>query len=200
MNGFYRLARVQRIKTCKASITVEAAFVMPTILLAVFTILYLTFYLHDMCRVQGIVDETLHKAGLCVKYEADLNTDKVDYESIMERGVFDLLPGERAEVEQELQTYLQQRLAKGLFLSQIADVQAAVETTKLKITIRTESRIVIPWIKRFFEKYSDTVILGEYPIHDPAQTIRICEVILDTAAQVKGVDELKSKIEKFFPE
>jgi hypothetical protein len=45
---------------------------------------------------------------------------------------------------------------------------------------------------------SHSVISGEYPIHDPAETIRVCDVILDTASQIKGVDELKNKIEGFF--
>lgn len=199
MNGCNRIAHEQSTKTCKASITVEAAFVMPIVLLAIFTILYLTFYLHDMCRVQGIVDETLHRAGLSMKNDTDLTTVGVDYESIKDRGVYGLLPGDKIEVEQKLNSYLQLRLAKGLFLFSITDAHAKVEITKLTISVQTESRIKIPWTAQFFRKYSTRVISGEYPIHDPAQTIRICEVILDTAAKVKGVDELKDKIEKFIP-
>lgn len=172
---------------------------MPIVLLAIFTILYLAFYLHDMCRVQGIVDETLHRAGLSMKNDTDLTTVGVDYESIKDRSVYGLLRGDRIEIEQKLNSYLQLRLAKGLFLFNITDSRAEVDMTKLTISVQTESRIKIPWTAQFFREYSRRVISGEYPIHDPAQTIRVCEVILDTAAKVKGVDELKNTIEKFFP-
>jgi hypothetical protein len=190
---------MQRMKTYHASITVEAAFVMPIVILTVFTLLYLTFYLHDMCKVQGIVDETLHLAGLSMKYEDDPATVEIDYKDIIRRGVFDELLGDRSEAERKIEAYLQHRLAKGLFLSHITGIQAEVGRVKLEVSVESEGLISIPWVELFFKNYSHTVTSGEYPIHDPARTIRVCEVILDTASQVKGVDELKKKMEHFFP-
>ncbi len=146
-----------------------------------------------------MVDETIHKAGLYLKYETDLTSDEIDYRILTDMGLFELRTGERSEKEQKIRTYLQQILAHGLFLIKITDVYVEISMTELVLSVRTESRIGIPWIKRFFQKYSNRIISGEYPIHNPAQTIRICEVILNTASKAKGVDELKNKIEKFFP-
>jgi hypothetical protein len=143
------------------------------------------------------VDKTLHKAAISLKQEADLETGAIDYESIGERGVFTQLLGNRSDAEKELRKYLQQELSKGLFLSKITGIQATVHKTKLEISVESDNVIRIPWVKKFFTSFTHTII-AEYPIHDPAETIRICEVILDTASQVKGVDELKDKIEGFF--
>ncbi len=195
---FYHNAHRHGVKTCKASITVEAAFVMPIVILTIFALIYLSFYLHDLCRIQGIVDVTLHKAGLILKHESELATAEIDYEYIKDQGIFDLLQEDSKESEQELYEYLQQKLSKGLFLAKIADIEAKVERSKLTVSVRTNTEISIPWVRKLMASYSQTVISGDYPIHDPAETIRVCEVVLDTTSQVKGVDELKNKIEGFF--
>ena len=184
------------MKTCKASITVEAAFVMPIITLTVVALLYLSFYLHDLCRIQGVVDMSLHKAGLLLKHEAELATAEIDYEHIKDQGIFNLWKEDSKE--EELQAYLRMKLSKGLFLTKIADIESTLDNTKLSISVKTDTRISLPWVRERMASYSHSVISGEYPIHDPAETIRVCEVILDTASQIKGVDELKNKIEGFF--
>ncbi len=186
------------MKTCKASITVEAAFVMPIVILTVFALLYLSFYLHDLCRIQGAVDITLHKAGLIMKHESELETAEIDYEHIKDQEIFDLWQEDSKDEEQELEAYLQRELSKGLFLTKVADIEATVESTKLSISSRINTPISIPWVRELMASNSHKVISGEYPLHDPAETIRVCEVILDTASQIKGVDELKNKIEVFF--
>ncbi len=185
--------------SCKAIITVEAALVMPIVIYTVFAIIYLAFYLYDICRLQGLVDETLNKAAYDMKYEVEPASFQLDYASIISHGIFDPSQAERQEYEQKLQNVLSQNLAKGLFLSRVKEIQAEVGAMRLEIAVHIRSRINIPWIKRLFEGYSKTMIAGEYPIHDPANTIRICEVILDTADKVKGVEDLKKRLERFHP-
>jgi hypothetical protein len=160
--------------------------------------MYLSFYLHDMCRIQGIVDMTLHKAGLALKHEADIRTGEVAYEEINDRGVFYLIVGSTEEEERQIQNYLKQELSGGLFLAQITSIQVDAGKFKLWVSIDAKTVVSLPAIKSLFDQFSHTEIAGEYPIHNPAETIRRCEVILDTASKIKGVDELKEKIEKFF--
>ena len=56
----------------KASFTIEAVFIMPIVLFTVVSIIYISFYLHDYCRMQGITDMVLHKAAMNLKHEADI--------------------------------------------------------------------------------------------------------------------------------
>ncbi len=182
---------------CNGSITVEAAFVMPVVLLAVFALIYLTLQLHDTCRIQGVLDKTLHQAGISYKHKAELASGKVNYAWIGGRGVFYGLLGDRSSEEGELTAYLQQELSEGLFLSRITGLETKVGRTKLRIRIEAETPISLPWIASFFTGFSTTVISGEYPVHNPAETIRLCEIVLDTGSQIKGVELLKSKLENF---
>lgn len=169
---------------------------MPIVVLTVFAILYLSFYLHDLSRIRGMVNGTLHKAGLILKHKAEMETGEIDYEYIRKQGIFDLQQKNRRESEQSIQEYLEQKLSKGLFIARVDNIKAVVESRRLTISVETKVHLSIPWIRKWMA--SSLVIHGEYPIHDPAETIRVCEVILDTASMIKGMDELKSKIEGFF--
>ncbi len=186
------------VMTYKASITIEAAFVMPIVILTVFALIYLSFYLHDICRIQGAVDGTLHKAGLILKHGSELTTIENDYEQIINQDIFDLLQDDSKQLEQEVQVHLKEKLRKGLFLLKIADIGVKVGKLDLSVSVQTKFNISIPWISELMSFSSSAVVSGTYPIHDPAETIRKCEVILDTASQIKGVDELKNKIVGFF--
>jgi hypothetical protein len=179
------------------SITVEAAFVMPIVILAVFAVIYLAFYLHDMCRIQAAMDKTLHKAAITIKHEADMETGEVAYENINDRGVFFLLYG-GLEEEMIIEDYLQQELSEGLFLSKIISVSADVGLFSINASVKAETKVSLPGIKYLFAPSSTVEIKRDYPVHNPAETIRRTEVILDTGSSIKGVDELKEKLEDIF--
>lgn len=177
-----------------ASVTIEAVFVMPLVLLTVFALIYLAFYLHDRCRIQGIVDQMLHNASVSIKHEADPETGRVDYDNMGDQGVFYLLLGDHSIAEAKIKSCLEKELSGGLWLTRIARIQVDLHRTELGITIGTKTEVSIPWINILFASISKDEIRGEVAIHDPAGTIRICEVILDTGAQIKGVGKLKEKI------
>lgn len=162
------------------SITVEAAFVMPIIILTIFALIYLTFYLHDVCRIQAIMDLTLHKAGITVKHEADIANGKIAYDNICKRGVFYILEGNSNTVENQIKAYMKKQLAKGLFLIKVENTKVNVSKFKIKVSVETKTNVTLPGISYLFDSNSNTVIKGEYPIHNPAETIRCTEVILDT--------------------
>jgi hypothetical protein len=180
------------------SITVEAAFIMPILVFAISALIYLAFYLHDVSMIQAVLDKTLHKEGVSVKHDADIITGEISYEDINNRGVFYLIFGDTSGEERELQDYLQQELSQSLFLTRITVINTEVRKFDLNISIEAETIIAIPFFQNLFNQYSKTLIKGDYPVHDPAETIRRIEVILDTGSSIKGVDELKEKLEDFF--
>jgi len=185
-------------KYFKGSITVEAAFVMPIVIFTIFALIYLAFYLHDMCRIQGIVDMTLHKVGITVKHEANIVTGDISYEDISERGVFYLILGNTEEEENQIQQYLQQGLSKGLFLTKISSVYVDLGKFKLTAKVEAETKVSLPGVKYLFDPLFSRKITGEYPVHNPVESIRRAEVILDTGSKIKGMEELKDKLEGVF--
>lgn len=188
----------QRKNLISGSITVEAAFVMPIVILAVFALIYLAFYLHDICRIQSVMDLTLYQAGITLKQEADLGTGEVSYDSIGDSGILYLLTGQPEDKEMQIKKYLMQELAYGLFLTKIKNTKVEAEKFRIKISITAETKVTLPGISYLFDPFSNTVITGEYPIHNPAESIRCMEVILETGSRIKGVDEIKMKIKDIF--
>jgi hypothetical protein len=182
----------------RGSITVEAAFIMPIVIFFVFALIYFAFYLHDICRIQSKIDLVLYKAGITVKHEADIVTGHVDYKKIGSRGVFYLLLGSTNEEEKQVQNYLCQELEEGLFLVKVDKIDVTVEKQKIVVSVETGTQVSLKGIKDLFEPYSKIVRKGEYPVHNPAESIRCMEVILETGSGIKGMDKLKEKFERIF--
>lgn len=182
----------------RGSITVEAAFVMPIVIITVFALIYLAFYLHDICKIQAVTDIIIHKAGITVKHDADIVTGDVDYEHINDRGVFYILLGSTDADEKQIKDYLIQKLSKGLFLVEVGNINVDVGKFKISASVQADATVTLPGVQNLFQVFSKTVIAEEYPVHNPAETIRLIEVVLDTGSSIKGVDEAKEKLEKFF--
>jgi hypothetical protein len=144
------------------------------------------------------MDLTLHKAGIAVKHEADITTGKTSYKNINDRGIFYLFFGSTAEEENQVKNYLQRKLSSGLFITKIGKLNAEVGKQTITISVEAETQVSLPGIKYLFMPLSKKVVQGDYPIHNPAETIRCTEVILETGSKIKGVDQLKEKVEKIF--
>lgn len=175
------------------SLTVEAAFVMPIIIYAIFALIYLAFYLHDYCRLQGIVDKTFLKAETIMRHETNPNTGEICYEQINDRGIFYSIMGGTEEKE-TIQGYIKQALSQGLFLSKVTDIQTKVEDSTITILVTAEIKVTLPGVKQLFRNFSHMSIEEEYKIHNPAEALRRYEVILTTGSEIKGADQLKEKL------
>lgn len=186
------------IRLVNGSITVEAAFVMPIVILAIFALLYLSLYLHDICRIQSVMDLALNKVGMTVKQESDFKTGRVHYEKIGKRNTFQLFSGIGEEEEKQIESYLQEDISKGLFLMKIKAIDVKADQFKIKINIETNTKVTLPGISGLFRQFDNTVVAGEYPVHNPPETIRCTQVILETGSGIKGVDQVKEKIEAIF--
>ncbi len=181
----------------QGSITVEAVFVMPVVILAVFALLYLSFYLHDASRVQGIINSALHKTAMMDKHITDLGTGRIAYENINDRGVFYPLAGDRSKEERQLAEYLRQQLSEGLFLSKVTRISVEAGVFSWSLEAEVSTAVTMPMFHFLFDRVAHRVISEEYPVHNPADALRQYEVILDTASEIKGVDELRRMIEAF---
>lgn len=191
--------RKVRKETVPGSITVEAAFLFPIVIFMIFALIYLAFYLHDMCKIQGVVNGTLHKAGLALKHEVNLETGGIRYEDMNERGVFYLITGRAKQEEKDINYHILSKLSGGLLYTKIITVSSEIGQLSLSISVKTKTTVNLPIFGVLFGDYSATVIEGSYPLHNPEETLRACEVILDTGSQIKGVEQLKNKLQDILP-
>jgi len=179
----------------RGNITVEAALVMPVVVFVLFALMYLSFYLHDRCIVQSAVDQTLHRAALTLKHEADFSTGEIYYKEINSRGVFYLPFGSTKAEEDNIRKFLQKELEDGLFLAKISGVHVDVGKFNITISVEADISITMPGVTNIWEPNNYMTVKGKSQIHNPAETIRLSEVILDTGTKIKGVEALKEKLE-----
>lgn len=181
----------------KGSITVEAAFVMPVVVFCITALIYLAFYLHDYCRLAGTLDLVMHKACIAVKHEADISTGRVFYESFNNAGVFDDFEVGAKTKENRIEKYLAKELANGLFVGRIEKSDVEVTGQTIKITVCAKADIRLPMFGRAIDKITDIELQRSCPVHNPAKTIRICELILDTGSKIKGINKIKDIVDVF---
>ncbi len=180
----------------KGSFTVEAAFILPLIIFIIFTLVYLAFYLHDRNRMEGIVDQVLHKGAITVKHDADFDTGRVDYANIGNRGVLYPLTDNRTVEEKKIRDYLRQELSTGFFSTELTGIEVMVDAFKVSVTIEGEFHIPMKGILQYFYPGRNITVNALGPIHNPAEFIRISEVVLDTGSRIKGLEDLKDKTDK----
>jgi TadE-like protein. len=184
-------------KKINASLTVEAAFVMPIVFFTIIALMYLAFYLHDRNRMQTVADLSMQKAGLTLKHNADIVTGRVGYQKIGERGVFYLISHSSKNAEEQIKKYLVNQLSSGLFLLKPEEIEVECNQRKVSAKIVAKSEVPLPIFHGLFQQYSKTMIAGDFSIHNPTETIRCMEVILDTGSNIKGIDKLKNSLEKY---
>lgn len=182
----------------KASFTIEAVFVMPILLFTIVSIIYLSFYLHDYCRLQGVTDHVLHKATLNLKHEADIKTGRVNYDEI-NKGIFSKSLEGSDNKERDIETYLGQLLSKGFLASRVTDVQVSIRLQQ--VFIKVEGKFVSPikGVQGIISSGKPMAIKVKATHHNPSDTVRMSEIILDTGSKIKGFDELKDKLGKLLP-
>jgi hypothetical protein len=181
-------------KRHNGSFTVEAALILPMVIFIILAIIFLTFYLYDVCSIEDVTDKVLHQAALTLKHEANITTGVVDYPKIRNRGVFYLLTGDTEEEEAAIEAYLWQELGRGLFFAKITDIQVTAGKWKVTVSVKAEFRIPVRGIMDFFQPDIITYEVVR-PVHNPAESIRISEVILNTGAKIKGLDTLKNQLD-----
>lgn len=185
-------------KKMKASFTIEAVFIMPIVLYTMVCIIYLSFYLHDYCKIQGITDMVLHKAVMNLKYSADIETGKVNYDEI-NKGIFNRIFEKSDLLERDIESYLGKSLSKGLIAISISNIH--VSKGLGKISVRVEGRLKIPLkgVQGMISSNGNLIIEAKASNHYPADSIRISEVILDTGSKIKGFEKLKEKLGGLIP-
>lgn len=178
----------------KGSFTIEAALILPIVLLVIMTLIYFAFFLHDRNRMQVIADKALHKATMSVKHLSDVRTGEVDYQQLNERGVSYWVAGATEGEELQREKYLEEEYKKGFFCTEVTGVKVTIG--RQRITVFAEGRIHIPisGLMKYFRFPKSMTITVEGSIHNPAELIRSCSVILETGQRIKNMDKLEELI------
>lgn len=180
-----------------ASFTVEMAVIMPVVLYTILTLIFLSYNLHDRCKIQAAADKALHKASIYMKHKSDLAAGEIKYENINDRGILYLITGITQDEQNEIEEFLYRELESGLLCTNITYVGVKTSIFNAELEISGRSRLPATHFMGFLKR--DINVRAEGPVHDPAEAIRISEVILETGEKIKGINKLIEKIRDSVP-
>jgi hypothetical protein len=182
----------------KASFTIEAVFVMPVVLFTIIFIIYLSFCLHDYCKIRGLTDVALLKASMNLKHDAEITGGRVNLDKLND-GLISSLLGKKDIKEQQIESHIRNLLSKGLIVTKITDVNVTMGVYDLSVRVEGYIKAPLKSLLWLISPDNTLVVEAKTTSHYPADTVRISEVILDTGSKIKGSDKLKESIGKLIP-
>lgn len=154
-------------RSFKGSYTVEAAFVLPVVLMVIFALTYLGFSLHDEACIKGIVETGLREAA---EHTRHICMDGENGHEIMYKNINKKL--ENKEIEGQAERFLKENLTKNLFITRVEAVKASVGLMYIKASYNQISKISPADIFRYFrirkKQRAESII-----IYNPMKTVRM---------------------------
>lgn len=180
-------------KELQGSYTVEASLIMPIILIIIITLMYMAFYLHDISKINGVIDKTLIKSSFIIRHEATFLTGETNYEIINKRGVLFHLSNLENETE-TLSSYVKNSLSTGLIISKIQDIDVNADHNEVYIKVKVKMKIPFAQAKKYITGSGKEICIKKKAIvHNPTEFIRLFDGLARTATKIDGLDEVLGK-------
>lgn len=174
-------------------ITLEAMFVFPIVFFLVITLCYLTFYLCDYVRLQGLVETIAEEQVICIKDKEKLFVE-VNYKKRKERGITYFLDNLSSE-KSTLVSIVKSMAEKEKLFGKVESVSASISHTKVQIQLQMTISTGIPKVQEYLGgtpfRYQINVSI---PVHNPTEFTRAYTALQDTMESTKGAKEIKDKL------
>lgn len=154
----------------KASLTIEAVWLIPIVFSLIWFLIEFSFYLHDQCVLQVRLDEIAHKANEMHHHRIDLETDCILYEEINHTNVLEQWGIAHKKQEQQIKQYLLKELKRGLLITKIQTVNLYWSQKQLWIQIRAKGNAF--FIRNILLKEALIKLQTKIKWHDPVEDIR----------------------------
>lgn len=182
----------------KASYTVEAALIMPIIVIVIMALIYMGFYMHDKSRIQAIINSNIIKAGLIIKHELLIKGNELDYINLDSRGIYYPIIGDIKQEKERIINNLNNQFASNLYLAQIEDINVEVDHFNINIKVVVLMDISILKIKELFTGSGTNITISSNGrVHYPAEAVRKFDVMEGIIDDVKGYEQVLGKLSSF---
>lgn len=182
----------------KGSYTVEATLIFPFVILIIISFVYLGFYLHDLGKVNTIVDEAQIRSKALVRNEVNPYSGIQSYSKYIGKSIFYPIDNDFKRKESQISNYIYEKSADKLFISKVNNVNVDVGAFNIKIEVNIDFTFPFQLLEIFFIGRQNVVIHNEETIHNPMDFIRAWEVSHRVSSQIdisQIVGNLKKKIE-----
>lgn len=183
-------------KSYTGSITVEAAVVIPMVIVVILSFLYFTLYLHDRVVMSCTLDEALLRVNQAINQPSNYITGEVHYEDLKKRSLLYSFEGDHSREELALKQYVKEQLETSFLISKLSTVE--VKTGYSKRCVTAVAEVMFQPIPMFHFLTGHGVITQtiEIPTHHPSDFTRMWDNILDVAGGMKYYDKIVEVLQK----
>lgn len=180
----------------KGYFTIEATFILLTVFLVIFGLIYFTFHLQDLTQIQTAMNESLQEEAYYFKHCIDNKTGDIMYENINQKGLFSCYVSE-VNVK-KIKENLFSKLDNKLIITTISNVDIKKVGQNIKIVVKSQLNIGISKVKAYFLGVGiDHSQEQKISIHNPAEFLRGYKAISVLVEDMKGykvIEQLFKKI------
>jgi len=162
-------------KKLNASMTVEAAFIVPIVLFIIFALMYLAFNLHDRVRMETVLEKALGKGDYVVAQRSDTDGGAIDYDSLNEKNNWGYFRSGNKQQEEEIRKYIEEELEKGFFILEKEKILCETDGFAVKIEIMMRQKVTLNPVKALLGEEEMIRLKRVKNIHNPEEIIRIFE-------------------------
>lgn len=180
-------------KTQSGMITLEAMFVFPVVFFLVITLCYMTFYLNDYVRLQGIIENYAVEEGMCIK-DSDELLVAPSYKERKSRGISYMF-GDLKKQQNSLALALEKSIENEKIIGKLEQVTVKISGAKIDVTVEMSIDVGIPQVHTNMGgspfRYSMNTTVW---IHNPEEFLRAYTKLKDTWESTKGDKLIKEKL------
>lgn len=189
------MSKIRKKRELTASFTVEAAMVMPIVLFVVIALLYMSFYMHDLCVIRSISDQMVSE--LCHIKESGVGRSVKESESeswILEN--LSILGLHLSEKEVTLiQGIMEDSLRGRLFLVSYESCEVRVSFQRVTVQVDAKTRFSHGFVQGLLPS-SDIRIISCGTVHQPSVSVRAEKLVFDEFEKTKLFDSIQSLLSK----
>ena len=189
------MSKIREKKELTASFTVEAAMVMPIVLFVVIALLYMSFYLHDLCVIRSISDQMVSE--LCHIKESGVGR------SVKESGTeswvsenLSMLGVHLSDEDKSLIYSIMEDSLKGkLFLFSYEGCGVNVSFQRVTLQVETKISLLSGTVQGFLPS-SEIRTVSYGTVHQPSVSVRAEKLVFSEFERTKVFDNIQSLLSK----
>ncbi len=186
-------------KKWNASLTVEAAFLVPIVIGILVFLIEAALYCRDLAVAKAVLTKEVSQGTAFMDYDVYPGTDYVLYERLLAEGFFSrLLDKETEEVEQILALRLQQELSSAFLFADAQEVQVKADGSRLTMSFKLNGQRSLLDLGGMGGDFFCREVRVSETCTDASMWNRIVTLVLRTGERISGVSEVMQKIEEFF--
>lgn len=174
------------LKKQEASITVEAAFIIPIVIFVIMALIYFTFYLHDRVRLEKVMEHTLGQGNLIVLNRSGLDGIPFSYADINKSENWGYIGESYEKLESQILEHLKEEMKTGFFFLKEEKISCDINAFSIKIKIEMETPISLNPLQSFWKDKQKIILERKRAVHNPEEILRVYEglqfIIDDTSS------------------